>query len=320
MDFSNLLLFEYDKSCLPTRKKVYRKWYLKMDKSKTIGESSAFGKVYNVCNKDDDDCGYVMKVISPLTSDMDEKISSKKSKDREVAMQNKCASEKEGFICLKVEDSWDCGDGRTNVIITRLLKETVKNYLKIADDEQKIKVLKSILYQTFILHFNVLMYHGDTHLDNFMMTFDGKTKMIDLGLAGVIGFDSRDDVASLYEITTFQIIGDYEGILRSINKHFSNFPKKSVLEKLIKDLTNRFNIVEKDFEFIQIVGDIDNYEKNKYLPKDYLAYCKTEDTYLEYYNTEKANAEKIGAINVNTMQFILAGIEKLVFFNCSKLF
>jgi hypothetical protein len=66
------------------------------------------------------------------------------------------------------------------------------------------------------------MYHGDTHLDNFMMTFDGKQN-IRFRVGRCYRFDSRDDVASLYEIiSVLEIMKDI-----TINNNIFKFPKKA---------------------------------------------------------------------------------------------
>lgn len=307
--FSSNITSTYDESCLPTKIKTYRQWYLKQDEN--IGEASAFGKVYNVCNKDDDDCGYVMKVSTVSSSNPREKMLNKKRKNREVEMQNKCASSEVKNICLKVEDEWDCDDGTTTVIITRLLKETLKQYFLNATNEQKIKMLKTAIKQIVILHYEMLIYHGDTHLDNFMITHDNKLRMIDLGSAGIIGFDEDDKTINMLYLKN-QILDDYKIFLVSLERKFGNYPKKSILNLMFDELKKEFDRIEDDFKFITIYGDISYFEKNKRYPIDD-PYCETRENYQEFYNKILENAIHQKSVDIINIQFIFVGIEYLIF-------
>lgn len=313
MDFSLFLSGRsttYDESCLPTKTKVFRKWYLNQEEN--IGEASAFGKVYNICNKDDDNCGYVMKVSTVDTSNPREKMLNKKRQQREVDMQNKCASSEVKNICLKVEDEWECDDGTTTVIVTKLLKETLKHYFLSATDKEKIKMLKKAITQIVILHFELLIYHGDTHLDNFMLTRDNKLRMIDLGSAGIIGFDENDNISNVLQMKQ-QILDDYKILLVSLERRFKDYPKKHILNSMFNELTKELDKIENDFEHIPIYGDISYYEKNKTSPIDNRDYCETLEDYREFYHKILKDAKEKKFVDVINMQYLLVGIEYLIF-------
>lgn len=298
----NIFLMAANTSCLPTVEKPYKKWYLKVNEN--IGEKSRYGKVYIVCDKKDD-CSYVMKVIRPFRNPGGlsvNRMEAKKSFKKEVEMQNKCSSTN---ICLKVEDSWSCNGGEVNVIITRLLQKTVLRYLQLLDDnEEKFLVLKKLMEIIFTLHFNTLICHHDTHLNNFMVDYKGNIKMIDLGLSQDIGFDENGSLLKLYDICK-QILTDYTILLGSIEIYFQNFEKISLLKKFIKKL-------EQEFEQIYEIFHIFEIKKSSKIKIPDTEYCKTRNSYLEFSKEKYEKARKHNHIDLISILFLLVGVEKLV--------
>jgi serine/threonine protein kinase len=292
--------------CLPTKIKKYKKWYLRFDEN--IGEKSRYGKVYNVCKKDD--CSYVMKVIKPTNKYglSINKIEAKKSFKKEVEMQNKCAtSNSEERLCLKVEDSWSCGNGEVNVIVTRLLKETVLQYLGNIniEDGQKSAILKEIIRKIFLLHFNAGIHHGDTHLNNFMIDHDNSIKIIDLGLSQEIGLDENGVVLTLrgmYE----QILTDYKILLSSIDIRFNDtFPKLNILKGIISRLSYSFS------QIYDILGKYKIKSSKLKLPNLSSDCCKTEESFLSFYEETLEKARIKNYVDINSIRFLLLGVEKL---------
>lgn len=204
-----------ENDCVPKVGIPYKKWFMKIDQN--IGEESSNGKVYQICKNDEnEDCTYVMKVIkidddsSLDVYNIEENLLEKGGV--EVMMQNACA---EHELCLPVEDSWNCDNGKTVVIITKMARETLYRFL-VNEESDKIitKYTREAIQLIKDLHLNGI-YHGDTHLNNFMFTHDDKLKFIDLGSSLFLGesfdYDNRiiHTTSDFFDVYTEQILEDY---------------------------------------------------------------------------------------------------------------
>lgn len=139
-------------------------WKLKL----RIGEESAYGQVWQACCKTN--CNYVMKHISFEAAPRGEFGYTPQTKEEfinEVRMQKKAAEAK---LALPIVDSWTCKGG--GIMIMRALKQTARNLLlSYPNNVVRSKILGTVVGLILKLH-SIGMYHGDTHLNNFMVTFD----------------------------------------------------------------------------------------------------------------------------------------------------
>lgn len=240
--------------CLPTVRDAYKKWILAS--TSKIGEESSIGKIYQVCTSDDikpGNCSYVMKILTPRETDI--KNTSKDLKDHEVQMQTKCA---DMGLCLPVEDEWDCNNGETAVIITKMARETLFRYIENKLDTKEYEDILDRIKQAFLLirdlH-RIGISHGDTHLNNFMLTFDNTLKMIDLGLAKK--FKSIGDM-------WYDIYLDYSFFINSIEYRFDIHNKNKfmvslceILSKLSKIFIKNLRECGESIENFDIIEEID---------------------------------------------------------------
>jgi tRNA A-37 threonylcarbamoyl transferase component Bud32 len=218
--------------CLPSIEKPYRTWFLK--NSDQIGEKSKVGKVYQICDSKQN-CDYVMKVLRPRYKDEDVKV----KKDQEVVAQNVCS---QSNLCLKVEDSWDCKN--TAVIVTKMAKETLYSYISNNLNIQNYDGILVQIQNAFILikklHFDT-MIHQDTHLNNFMLTFDDRLVFIDLGSA--LFFNK---IEYLFELKRL-IVQDYYYFISSLEDFF--YGKDETLDLIIAESKKVYFSIHKKIEY-----------------------------------------------------------------------
>jgi len=178
-------------SCFPVEKRGVRNWFLKS--TGRIGEDSAYGEVFQVCHLFD--CKYVLKCIQGPPEVI----------QNEVKMQQKCA---DADLCKPVVDWWLCNDKQGGAIITSLLQETLFNRLKhVPFSEGKILIDRAVQLIAR-LHGNGIA-HGDSHINNFMLSHDGVLLFIDLGQANHL----ENDAIKRAE----QMMRDYDYLRSSIN-------------------------------------------------------------------------------------------------------
>lgn len=139
--------------------------------TKQVGKG-AYGTVYEVCKKKPADCNYVMKII-PFTGIFRTPFY------REVNLQKEAAALE---VAPPVSDWWECEDLNLGVIVMPSLEKTLLDILQDETIETKtkddyIEDAKTIL-QTLNDH-NI--YHGDAHVENFMIDDTGLLKIIDFG-------------------------------------------------------------------------------------------------------------------------------------------
>jgi len=104
----------------------------------------------------------------------------RKEIQNEVRMQNRAA---EYELCKPVVDSWVCKDGHAGVIITTLLEDTVGRTIRGETERRAWETIQKLVRLLHQLH-QLKIYHGDSHLDNFMTDIDGNLFFIDMGKSG----------------------------------------------------------------------------------------------------------------------------------------
>jgi len=156
-------------------------WYL--PKAEELGHGVS-GSVHEVC-KHNKDCDHVMKIIifnPEFFPDSDRKQFLK-----EVELQ------KEAFrlgVAPEIIDSWICENPDIGVIIMPTLQKTLGDVLRDVNVKKEVKdgYVKDAFEILHTLHQNNI-YHGDSHLQNFMVDFNNKLKIIDFGFAKIV-YDS----------------------------------------------------------------------------------------------------------------------------------
>lgn len=157
----------------PSRK---GEWYLPSTGEKGHGVQ---GTVHEVCKNND--CDYVMKIIIFNGG------YTRKHFLKEVELQ------KEAFrlgVAPEIIDSWICEDPDIGVIIMPALQKTLGDVLRDVNVKKEVKdgYVKDAFEILHTLHQNNI-YHGDSHLQNFMVDFNNKLKIIDFGFAKIV-YDS----------------------------------------------------------------------------------------------------------------------------------
>lgn len=164
-------------------------WYLPDAKILDRGVSSS---VHEACKRNQD-CDYVMKIMifNPEVLQDDPYVerprlanwgmNTRKHFLKEVELQ------KEAFrlgVAPEIIDSWLCENPDLGVIIMPALRRTLKDVLidpAVSDGEKKRYINDA--WQILILLNKNNIFHGDSHLKNFMVDSDQTLKIIDFGLA-----------------------------------------------------------------------------------------------------------------------------------------
>lgn len=125
-----------------------------------IGEKSIYGTIYATCKRKD--CTYIAKIIKRLKSLEDI--------ESEVHFQNEFS---ELGLAPKIEEWGYCKEKEAGIIIMKRLDITAKNLFVLLPSIDRATLLGALLSLLNIIHSRGL-YHGDAHLDNFMLlsTFD----------------------------------------------------------------------------------------------------------------------------------------------------
>ena len=200
---------EQNTICFPTTRISQNKWLLGSEKP--IGEESVSGEVFIACKEKN--CRYALKIIrSPKYPSIIRK---------EVELQNVCSLLN---LCKPVVDSWICKDRPGGVIITELLSETLGRFIKNVDDREKLRLVKKALEMLIHLHKGNI-YHGDAHLNNFMLNNHKALFFIDMEKGGYL----------TPENATQKIKDDYGDIAASLER-LSQDPKGQSIYDKISDI------------------------------------------------------------------------------------
>ena len=188
--------------CIPAQKdKAHNSWKIKGGGLKTGGE---YGMVLQVCR--DNDCNYIIKIIH-----MNE-FSYPKVFNREVCFQRVCA---ENGLCKPVEDWWLCDDGETGVIITPILKQTLREEMRwdlpLQDILPWVKKGFRLIHD---LH-KLGIVHGSAHLANIMSDNNGDLFFIDMGVSQIIDDQVNGSVKWDY------IMRDYDRFFKDMGRHIN---------------------------------------------------------------------------------------------------
>lgn len=196
------------------------------------GEESSYGEMWQACCNND--CNYVLKYQTfgrperyEFGGESYEKVT-RKSIEKEIELQNKIADE---GLTVHITDAWFCKNG--GVIIMPALENTVRNLIQYVYDDPEIisKIIDKCLYLVKKLH-KKGFYHGDTHLNNFMVTKRGKNYkyyFIDFGRSGKLDGDKefiRQDYISIYMD------------LNNIKDNIKDGKKKDIIETKLEELMN----------------------------------------------------------------------------------
>ena len=211
-----------------------------LGREEPIGERSLAGKVYQLCLNSK--CRYAMKVIE------NRKTFVRKEIQNEVRMQNRAA---EYELCKPVVDSWVCKDGHAGVIITTLLEDTVGRTIRGETERRAWETIQKLVRLLHQLH-QLKIYHGDSHLDNFMTDIDGNLFFIDMGKSGELKKYPPNEQINL-------ITKDYLYLADSIGLRYE-YTKKEVFAKASEYLTQTtLSDISLNFKF---TGEVAKSEEN----------------------------------------------------------
>ena len=181
-----------------------------------IGSESSIGNVFNTCCAKD--CDYVAKII-----DFSHKYTQNNFLN-EINLQYKFSKID---IAPKVYEAFL--DKKTGIFIMEPMKATADFLIKEILNEdipenEKISQIESILDNIIrllsIMH-NKGYWHGDTHLNNFMVDLRNDWKVIDFGKCALI--EKEDDFEIDYETLMtnlfYIILLDYSNISKNIKKY-----------------------------------------------------------------------------------------------------
>lgn len=276
--------------CEPDLERKCRGW--KLAGIGKIGEKSAVGEIYQVC-ENEEDCEFVMKVLKRRYDRNETRNQFIKRATNEVVMQNKCH---EHDLCFMVKDSWFNDKKETFFIITRMMKHTLGRYLNEDDIDMRasLTAVKDAVILILTLHISNII-HGDTHVNNFMFDYNGNLRFIDLGAArticldrGIIQYDTNNN--NDYEFVITNLINDYSELRDSLDVKAS----KNVYIKELYDFIDK--IVKKLTKVKNIFGEnINIFERISYQPR-----CEKIDIVsIESSSLEKFRNFDIGEENLN---------------------
>jgi tRNA A-37 threonylcarbamoyl transferase component Bud32 len=144
---------------------------------KTDSSTGSFGKVYHMCCLQD--CNYVIKLVDFIVKPTFETITPEKFMS-EICIQNEVAN-----IGLTKPIIQSYITNEQGAFIMESLQQTVYDYIinNIQDEKKKENVINECLSLIIKLH-TLNIYHGDCHLENFMIDKNNKIYMIDFGYSG----------------------------------------------------------------------------------------------------------------------------------------
>lgn len=175
-----------------------------------IGAISRYGSVYKACHENN--CEFVAKIILYSTLPL-------KYIEKEITIQNIVHSKNSDITVPIIE--WFNDDIKA-ILIMPVLYQTVREQLtQTFEYEQMLNLFQKVFNTIFELH-KLGIYHGDTHLDNFMTDENGNIKIIDFGKAGYI--DNQ-----------YRIIEDYEDIYSVMNITMDGLNMKQL--RILGDIT-----------------------------------------------------------------------------------
>ena len=218
-----------------------------------IGEESAYGEIQLACCKGK--CRYILKYqpfgkperAEMFGADAYEDVTEEMIK-HEINIQNSIANTE---LTIPVVDSWFCKKG--GVMIMKALKTTARDLIMNVYSSERIlrNIIITCLGMIRSLHF-FGFYHGDTHLNNFMVNFesddaqdaeeendeiekyeiyDYKYYFIDFGRSGIFSQHAHEKRS--------QILEDYRKLasdLQNIIDTEKNEKRKRILEKISEGL------------------------------------------------------------------------------------
>lgn len=198
------------------------------------------GQVFRACRKND--CEFVMKIMN---------IDSHDTIKGEICFQEICA--KHG-LCQPVIDWWLCSSGIGGVIISPILKATLKDRRETLENgEEDWKLLKQALRLILKLH-QLGITHKDTHLRNFMVDENDRVFLIDMGMSELIAPNKSGsgDYTKLAYFCCLDILDPYFDQINGIPRHIAEVCKKSS-DKIIDIETEMVeNILSKSYDDIVI--------------------------------------------------------------------
>jgi len=188
-------------------------WEIKNDIQ--IGAESMYGSIYNACCENN--CDHIAKII-PYSN------TSLRHIKKELEIQD-TVYRANPELTIPILDWYK--DEEKAIIILPLLYETVREELTDMDNlEEMTELLQQVLNKTFYLH-SLGVYHGDAHMNNFMLDKDGDVKLIDFGKSWYIDNPNR-------------MLEDYQDIYTSVSSMFDGFnsEQRSMLEKIGMGIEN----------------------------------------------------------------------------------
>jgi tRNA A-37 threonylcarbamoyl transferase component Bud32 len=180
-----------------------------------IGSESSIGNVFNTCCRKD--CNYVAKIINFNTNYTQNNFIN------EINLQYKFSKID---IAPKVYEAFL--DKKTGIFIMDPMKATADFLIKeildedITENEKILQIeyiLDNIIRLLSIMH-DKGYWHGDTHLNNFMLSIDNQWKVIDFGKCALIEVDEFEiDYETLMANLFYIILADYSTISKNIKKY-----------------------------------------------------------------------------------------------------
>lgn len=225
--------FSVNKVCFPIE---YSKkgWIVK----ERIGGISEFGEIHRVCRNNL--CEYVLKC--QIINNDDPDFLSTEEANNEIKCHTAAANI---GLAPEIIDSWFTPEGCA--IIMRVLKETLHNrLLNINSVDEGKKLLDDTLYAISELHRNGI-FHGDTHLQNIMLTHDDKISFIDFGFSVCDKITKRDKLEDYFKFK--QQLEDFFGMY--IRNRTNPQSKRDIFMKLQRLYTN-----SSDGKIIKVIRDL----------------------------------------------------------------
>jgi len=201
-----------------------------------VGAESMYGTIFSTCCQTD--CSYVAKIIPYSNNNiyLGHYTTTIKEIKKEVEIQDTVYRQNPNITIPIIE--W-YKDEEKSILIMPTLYETVRNALTSMNDlDDMIAIIQDVLDALFSLH-SMGVYHGDAHMDNFMLTEEGQVKIIDFGKSWYI----KDH--------PYRMLEDYQDIYISINSLTDDFTSEqinmlqtiaSAIETIIQDIDMKIRL------------------------------------------------------------------------------
>lgn len=204
-------------------------WEIKGDRQ--VGAESMYGTIFSTCCQQD--CSYVAKIIPYSNNNiyLGHYTTTIKEIKKEVEIQNTVYRQNPS-ITIPILDWYK--DEKKAILIMPVLYQTVRQALTDMHTlEDMTELVQQVLNITFSLH-SLGIYHGDAHMNNFMLSEDGQVKLIDFGKSWYINDHP------------YRMLEDYQDIYTSINSMTDGFTgiQTNMLETIAMGIESIINDID----------------------------------------------------------------------------